>query len=189
MKCLSIASIKFQTRCLIEWQLHTITRPSEASGSKWCEIDFENKLWTIPAERMKKNRIHYIPLTEPALSILELLKPMSSHREFVFPSVKNPRKPMNSSTANVAIKRMGFKDKLVAHGLRSLASTIMNEQGFDSDIIESSLAHIDHNETRKAYNRAKYIERRREIMEWWSNHILESSATNLSLSTIELQEP
>jgi len=182
MKCLSIASIKFQTRCLIEWQLHTITRPSEAAGTKGCEIDFENKLWTIPAERMKKNRVHYIPLTDQSLKILEILKPMSAHREFVFPSVKNPRKPMNSSTANVAIKRMGFKDKLVAHGLRSLASTTLNEQGFDSDVIESSLAHIDHNETRKAYNRAHYLERRRDVMNWWSRHIEKSALGSVSIT-------
>lgn len=171
LKDLSYASIKLVTRSLIEWQLHTMVRPSEAAGAAWAEIDLENKLWTIPAERMKKGREHTVPLTEQSLEILERLQPVSGHREFVFPADRDPKKHVNEQTANAAIKRMGYQGRLVAHGLRALASTILNEQGFDGDVIESALSHIDKNEVRRAYNRSEYLERRRSVMYWWSNHI------------------
>ena len=82
----------------------------------------------------------------------------------------------------MALKRMGFAGLLVAHGLRSLASTTLNEQGFDPDIIESALAHVDQNTVRAAYNRADYLERRRELMDWWSEHIHNAASGNYSLS-------
>ncbi|MCL4166600.1 UNVERIFIED_CONTAM: hypothetical protein GTU68_013191, partial [Idotea baltica] len=123
MSAIANASIKRTTRCLIEWQLHTMTRPSEASGARWDEIDLDEKVWVIPAERMKKRREHRIPLTEQSLELLEVMKPISEHREFVFPSDRDPKKPCNSQTANMALKRMGFAGRLVSHGLRSLAST------------------------------------------------------------------
>jgi integrase len=182
MAGLNTASIKIITRCLIEWQLHTMCRPNEAAGARWEEIDFEASLWNIPAERMKMNRVHSIPLTTQTLALLEFIKPISGHREFLFPSDRNPRKHANDSTANVAIGRMGFKKRLVAHGLRSLASTTLNDKGFDGDIIESCLSHIDKNEVRKAYNRSEYLERRQKVMDWWSNHIEQASIGNMSLS-------
>lgn len=171
MKAISYASIKIVTRCLIEWQLHTMVRPSEAAGAKWSEIDLENNLWIIPAERMKKAREHTVPLTKQSLEILKMLQPISGHREYVFPADRDPKKHANESTANAAIKRMGYHKRLVAHGLRSLASTTLNEQGFDADVIEAALAHVDKNEVRRAYNRAEYLERRRKLMYWWSEHI------------------
>ncbi|MDM7860563.1 integrase domain-containing protein [Alteromonas sp. ASW11-36] len=183
MKSLSVASIKFVTRCLIEWQLHTMTRPSEAAGARWDEIDLERGIWIIPAERMKKRVSHTVPLTPQTLAIVKVLTPISANRDYLFPGDRNPTMPTNSQTANMALKRMGYKGELVAHGLRSLASTILNEQGFDSDIIESALAHIDKNEVRRAYNRSEYIERRRIMMNWWSNHIEQSATGNFSLSS------
>jgi integrase len=182
MTALNTASIKIITRCLIEWQLHTICRPNEAAGAMWEEIDFEAKIWNIPAERMKMNRAHSIPLTDQTMALLEFIKPISGHSEFLFPSDRSPRKHANESTANVAIGRMGFKGRLVAHGLRALASTTLNEQGFDADVIESCLSHIDANEVRKAYNRSEYLERRQKVMSWWSNHIEQASIGNMSLS-------
>ncbi len=142
-------------------------RPSEASGARWAEIDLDTKLWTIPAERMKAKREHIVPLSPQALEILDVMKPISAHREHVFPSRNDPKQPMNSQTANAALKRIGYGGKLVAHGLRSIASTALNESGFNSDIIESALAHIDKNEVRRAYNRSIYLEQRRELMSWW----------------------
>lgn len=186
MQALSIASIKIVTRYLIEWQLHTMVRPSEAAGIKWDEIDFDNKLWNIPAERMKKKRPHSVPLTQQALNLLSAIKPISGHREYIFPADRNPRKHTNESTANTAIKRMGYKDKLVAHGLRSLASTTLNEQGFDGDVIEAALAHVDSNEVRRAYNRADYLNLRATMMAWWSDHIETCATGNFSLSGTKL---
>ena len=182
MKTISYASIKIVTRCLIEWQLHTIVRPFEAAGAKWCEIDFKSQLWLIPAERMKMKSEHTVPLTKQTLELLERLKPISGHREYLFPADRNPKKHANESTANAALKRMGFHKKLVAHGMRALASTTLNEQGFDGDIVESALAHADKNEVRRAYNRAEYIERRRVMMAWWSDHIEKCAMGNFPLA-------
>ena len=171
MASIANASIKFTTRRLIEWQLHTMTRPSEAAGTRWDEIDLENKIWNIPKERMKKNRPHSIPLSPQAMKILSLMKPISDKREFVFPADRNPSKSANEQSVNMALSRMGYKGILVAHGLRSLASTTLNEHAFDPDLIETALAHVDKNEVRRAYNRAEYIEQRRVMMCWWSDQI------------------
>ncbi|CDU07367.1 Phage integrase [Vibrio coralliirubri] len=182
MGAIANASIKRTTRCLIEWQLHTMTRPSEASGARWEEVNLDEKIWTIPAERMKKRREHRIPLTQQMLELLEVIKPISGHREFIFPSDRDPKKPCNSQTANMALKRMGFAGRLVSHGLRSLASTTLNEQGFESDLIEAALAHVDDNQVRSAYNRTDYLERRRPMMCWWSGYIEEAARGNLSVT-------
>lgn len=181
---LANASIKRTTRCLIEWQLHTMTRPAEAATTRWADIDFDKRIWTIPAERMKKRRPHSIPLTDQALALLETLKPHSGHREYVFPADRNPRTHANSQTANMALKRMGFQDRLVSHGMRSMASTILNEHGWDPELIEVALAHVDKDEVRSAYNRADYIERRRPMMAWWSEHIQKAATGSLSASAI-----
>lgn len=170
MRSLAMSNLSVSTRCLIEWQLLTLVRPSEASGTRWAEIDFDEKLWIIPAERMKAKRKHVVPLSPQALEILEVMKPISAQREHVFPSRNDPKQAMNSQTANAALKRIGYGGKLVAHGLRSIASTAMNEQGFNSDVIESALAHSDRNEVRRAYNRTTYIEQRKLIMDWWGQY-------------------
>jgi integrase len=185
MSAIANASIKRTTRCLLEWQLHTMTRPAEASGARWDEIDLEAKVWTIPLERMKKRREHRIPLTEQALDLLAVIQPISGHRDYVFPSDRDPMKPCNSQTANMALKRMGFAGRLVSHGLRSLASTTLNEQGFESDLIEAALAHVDDNQVRSAYNRTDYLERRIPMMSWWSGHIEEAAKGCLSVTGIK----
>ena len=177
MRSLVMSNLSVATRCLIEWQLLTLVRPSEASGARWAEIDLGAKLWTIPAERMKAKREHIVPLSPQALEILEVMKPISAHREHVFPSRNDPKQPMNSQTANAALKRIGYGGKLVAHGLRSIASTTMNEAGFNSDIIESSLAHTDKNEVRRAYNRANYLKQRNDLLAWWGEKIQNASIT------------
>ena len=153
----------------------TLVRPSEASGTRWTEIDLDAKLWTIPAERMKGKREHIVLLSTQALDILEVMKPVSGHREHVFPSRNDPKQPMNSQTANAALKRIGYGGKLVAHGLRSIASTTLNEEGFNGDVIESALAHTDKNEVRKAYNRSTYLNQRRDLMAWWGIKIKNSN--------------
>ena len=184
MVAIANASIKRTTRCLIEWQLHTMTRPIEAATTRWADIDIEKKIWTIPAERMKKRRTHIIPLTEQALAILEAIKPYSGYREYVFPADRDPRTHCNSQTANMALKRMGFEGRLVSHGMRSMASTILNERRWDPELIEVALAHVDKDGVRSTYNRAEYIELRREMMAWWSEHIQEAATGNLSVSAI-----
>ncbi|AOP83579.1 DUF4102 domain-containing protein [Enterobacter hormaechei] len=178
MRSLMMSNLSVSTRCLIEWQLLTLVRPSEASGARWAEIDLDAKLWTIPAERMKAKREHIVPLSTQALDILEVLKPISSHREHVFPSRNDPKQPMNSQTANAALKRIGYGGKLVAHGLRSIASTAMNEALFNADVIEAALAHSDKNEIRRAYNRSNYLTLRKDLMSWWGQYIANMKKIN-----------
>ncbi|MFK3878284.1 integrase domain-containing protein [Pantoea agglomerans] len=171
MRSLATSNLSIPTRCLIEWQLLTLVRPSEASGTRWEEIDLDAKLWTIPAERMKAKREHIIPLSPQALEILDMMKPISAHLEYIFPSRNDPKRAMNSQTANAALKRIGYGGKLVAHGLRSIASTALNESGFNADVIEAALAHCDRNEVRRAYNRSTYLVQRQELMTWWGEFV------------------
>ncbi|MCR9366024.1 tyrosine-type recombinase/integrase [Vibrio antiquarius] len=182
MKDIANASIKKETRCLLEFQLHTMTRPSEATSAMWKEIDLDNRVWTIPAERMKKRKVHKIPLTDEVLNLLNIMKKMSTSKTYVFPSQKNPNKPMNSQTANMALKRMGYGGLLVAHGLRAIASTYLNGCGQNNIHIEAALAHNLEKFSQIEYNRASYLEPRRSLMKFWSDHIVDVSNSNVSLS-------
>lgn len=107
-------------------------------------------------------REHVVPLSKKALEIVKVMRPISANRQYVFPSRNDPKQPMNSQTANAVLKRIGYGGKLVAQGLRSIASTAMNEAGKNADVIEAALANSDKNEVRRAYNRSLYLEQRRE---------------------------
>ena len=182
MRDLNKANIKRVTRCLIEWQLQTMVRPGEAAGTRWDEIDITEEVWHIPAKRMKKKRDHKVPLSPQMLKLLEIMYPITGHREHLFCGDRNPRASINKQTANMVLKRMGYGGKLVAHGMRSVASTILNEHQFPSDIIEVALAHVDKNENRDDYNKAKYLELRRKMMCWWSDYVQQAADGNLSLA-------
>lgn len=171
------------TRCQIEWSLHTLVRPGESAGTRWDEIDLQAKVWNIPAERMKMDRPHRVPLSPQAVALLERMKPISGHRPFVFPGYRDPLGHINDQSANAALKRLGYGGRLVAHGLRSLGSTTLNEQGFNPDAIEAALSHADENEIRRAYNRSDYFEQRVIMMNWWSEHIEKASLGSLSLAS------
>ncbi len=167
------ANISLTTRNLILWQLHTIVRPSEAATAKWSQIDMDEKVWFVPVPKM--HTTHTVPLTPQALAILENMRPASGHREYIFPADRNPKTHVNTQTANAALKRMGFKDRSTAHGLRGLASTTLNAQGFDGDVIESCLSHEVGSKIRRAYNHTDYLERRKPVMHWWSDRIEQAS--------------
>lgn len=186
LAALSNAQIRLETRCLIQWQLLTMVRPNEAVSARWCDISIDvpesdarpsiGMKWTIPAEFMKMKREHEVPLSPEALAILEVMRPISGHREYVFPSTKDPKKPMHAQTANAAIIRMGFGGELVAHGLRSIARTAIEDIGlFDPIVVESCLAHGKKNEVEAAYNRSNYLVRRRPVMDWWGNYVTEAA--------------
>lgn len=157
-------------RLQLEWSLHTLTRPTESATAEWSEIDMEARTWTIPAEKMKKKVRHVIPLTASTLAILEAMKPISGHKKHIFPG-KAGKPHISVMTANQLIKRAGFDGRLVAHGLRSLGSTTLNEAGFDSRWVEASLAHSLKDKVAGTYNRANYVEQRRGMLEWWSERI------------------
>ncbi|HAL6883286.1 MULTISPECIES: integrase domain-containing protein [Enterobacteriaceae] len=184
MQTMRLANIELPTRCLFMWQLLTLTRPAEAAGTRWEEIDFAAKLWRIPASRMKMGREHIVPLTEQTLNILELMKPLSENKEYVFPSRIKPTQPMNSQTVNAALKRAGFSGMLVSHGLRSIGSTRLNEEGFSPDVIEAALAHVDKNEVRRAYNRSDYLEQRKPMMQWWADFVTAADSGSMMNNSI-----
>ncbi|EBO4930869.1 integrase [Salmonella enterica] len=172
MIALSNASIRLETRLLIEWQLLTWVRPGEAVRARWADIDVENKFWNIPPEFMKMKRPHKVPLSKEALRILEKMQPISGHREWVFPSIKAPLNHMHEQTANAAIIRMGFGGELVAHGMRSIARTAAEESGkFRTEVLEAALAHSKKDEVIAAYNRAEYLAERAKLMQWWNDYI------------------
>jgi integrase len=129
---------------------------------------------------MKKKRAHIIPLTKQAISILEEIKPLSGIREHVFPADRKPKLATNAQTATMALKRMGYGGVLTAHGMRSIASTLLNEQGFDPSVIEAALAHSDKDKVRSAYNRAEYFERRVKLMAYWSEYIEQAATGQIS---------
>lgn len=187
MRDLEQASITIETRCLIEWLLHTMARPGEGASTEWTEIDFEKATWTVPAEKMKMSRDHVVLLTPQALSILQVMKPLTGHRRYVFTSYKDPKAHVNPETPNMALKRMGYGGRLVAHGIRAIGSTALNEHGHDAELVEVSLSHVDKDSIRAAYNRAEYLERRRAIMVWWSNSI-EEAATGRKINEPEEEE-
>ncbi|ECW7097129.1 DUF4102 domain-containing protein [Salmonella enterica] len=169
---LANASIRLETRLLIEWQLLTWVRPGEAVRARWTDIDEENRFWNIPAEFMKMKRPHKVPLSKEAIRILESMKPISGHREWVFPSIKAPLSHMHEQTANAAIIRMGFGGEMVAHGMRSIARTAAEESSkFRTEVLEAALAHSKKDEIIAAYNRAEYLAERAELMQWWSDYV------------------
>lgn len=169
---LTNASIRLETRLLIEWQLLTWVRPGEAVRARWVDIDTDNSMWNIPAEFMKMKKPHKVPLSKEALRVLDSMKAISGHREWVFPSIKSPLNHMHEQTANAAIIRMGFGGELVAHGMRSIARTAAEESGkFRTDVLEAALAHSKKDEIIAAYNRAEYLKERYILMQWWSDYI------------------
>ena len=191
MEAITSDSMAIPTRLLIEWQLHTMVRPNEAAGSRWAEIDLNNKTWTIPKGRMKKvgtskqweeRKDHIIPLTPQTLAILNLMKPFSGHLEYVFPNQRDRDAKAGPDSANNALKRAGLKGKQTAHGMRTIASSTLNEEQFNPDVIEAALYHLDPNEQRRTYNRTDYFNQRCVMMEWWSNRIEEATTGNMSMA-------
>lgn len=154
----------------MKFQILTCVRPGEVRGATRSEIDFAERTWRIPAERMKMRRPHEVPLSRQAIEILQKVWPLSEDAELVFPSIRSNRRPLSENAFNSVLRRIGYtKDEVTAHGFRVTASTIMNERGFDPDVIEAALAHQDRNSIRRTYNRAKYWEPRVELMQRWAD--------------------
>jgi integrase len=149
----------------------TATRPGEVRGARWAEFNLEAALWTIPAERMKMRTEHRVPLSRQALEVLRQMEPLSGESELVFPSPSYRSKPLSENTFNSAMARMGYKGSATAHGFRSLFSTVANECGWNPDVIERQLAHIERNKVRAAYHRSTYTSEREKMMQWWADYL------------------
>jgi len=154
----------------MKFQILTMTRPGETRGTKKNEIDLENSVWTIPAERIKMRREHKVPLSKQAMAIVEANWPQPEEASLLFPSLVSNRKWLSENALNSALRRMGYaKEEVTAHGFRVTASTILNSRGYDPDVIEAALAHQDKNVVRRTYNRAIYWDQRVELLQDWAD--------------------
>jgi integrase len=146
----------------------TFVRQGELRQLKWSDINFNNKEWRIRPETTKMRTEHHVPLSDQAMAILKQVRFLSGASDYAFPSQHTRRQPvMSENTINGVIHKLGYKGALVAHGFRSMASTILNEHGFRGDVIERQLAHMPRDKVRSAYNRAEYLPERRQMMQWW----------------------
>ncbi|EIP3951819.1 tyrosine-type recombinase/integrase [Salmonella enterica] len=146
-------------------------RPGELRKGEWKEVDLDNALWEIPAERMKARRPHLVPLSKQVIELLRSVKAISGNYGLMFPGRNDTTKPMSNMAMNQLIKRCGYGEKLTGHGFRHMMSTILHEKGFNSAWIELQLAHADKNTIRGTYNRAQYLEGRRDMMQWYTDHL------------------
>lgn len=161
------------TRLAMQIAPHVMARPGELRVAKWPEFDLDGAVWKIPAERMKMRRPHAVPLSRQVLSYLEELLPLTGPDGFVFPAFHTSLRPLSENTINQAFRRMGYaQGEVTAHGLRTTASTLLNESGeWSPDAIERSLAHADANSIRGIYNRGRYWEERVAMHQWWSDYL------------------
>ncbi|HAU3265779.1 TPA: tyrosine-type recombinase/integrase [Salmonella enterica subsp. salamae] len=149
----------------------TGVRPGELRQAEWKEIDFDNRLWEVPKERMKMRRPHCVPLSDQTINILEQLKPMTGHYQYIFPGRIHHSKPMSEMAMNVLIRRIGYAGRVTGHGFRHTMSTILHEQGYNTAWIETQLAHVDKNSIRGTYNHAQYLDGRREMLQWYADYM------------------
>ena len=158
-------------RMALKWSALTFCRPGEVRKAEWSEIDFEKRVWKIPAEKMKMRKEHRVPLSRQCMEILDTLRALNFSQQWIFPSVRVSR-PISQVGVLTALRLMGYeKDDMCAHGFRAMASTLLNEQGWDSDVIEIQLAHVDKNSVRAVYNRAQYWSKRVEMMQAWADYL------------------
>jgi integrase len=162
---------KTVTRLAMKLMAVTFPRTGELIGGHWSEIDFEGRRWNIPAERMKMETPHIIPLSTQAIEVLGLLHEVTGSGELMFPGDVDFRKPMSKNTILEALDRMGYGGIMTGHGFRGLASTILHEQGFDHEHIELQLAHIQRNAVSRAYNHARYLRQRAAMMQAWGDYL------------------
>jgi integrase len=149
----------------------TFVRTTELIGARWGEVDIAGARWDIPAERMKMDTPHIVPLSRQALDVLVKLKEISFGRDLVFPGDVNPAKPMSNNTILFALYRLGYRGRMTGHGFRGVASTILHEQGWPHEHIELQLAHQERDETSAAYNHALYLKPRAAMMQAWGDHL------------------
>jgi len=149
-------------------------RPGELRGARWAEFELEGKepTWRIPGARMKMGAEHLVPLSTQAATILRELQGVTGAGELVFPGLRSRSRPISNNTLMAALRRMGYSgEEQTAHGFRSIASTLLNEQGFPPDVIELQLAHTERNKVRAAYNKAQRLPERRKMMQAWADYL------------------
>jgi integrase len=160
------------TRYALRLLALTFVRPGELRQAEWTEVDIDGTEWRIPAPRMKMRRPHIVPLSRQAIMTLKTVRDLTGDGHYVFPQARDRSKPMCGKCLNYALRRLGYsKDVMVGHGFRAMASTLLNEQGYNRDWIERQLAHGESNKIRAAYNFAEYLPERRRMMQGWADYL------------------
>jgi integrase len=162
----------FVTKCALRLAPLVFVRPGELRHAEWDEIKLEEATWRIPAEKMKMRVQHIVPLSKQAIKILREIRVLTGDGKYVFPSVRSPKRAMSENTVLAALRRLGYtSDEMTGHGFRSMASTLLNEQGWNPDAIERQLAHGERNTVRAAYNYAEYLPERKKMMQQWADYL------------------
>jgi len=162
----------FITMCALRLAPLTFVRPGELRHAEWEEINLDTSEWRIPAAKMKMRQQHIVPLAKQAVCILRDLHPLTGSGRYLFPSVRTAARPMSENTVNGALRRLGYsKEEMTGHGFRSMASTLLNEMGWNRDAIERQLAHAERNSIRAAYNFAEFLPERRKMMQGWADYL------------------
>ena len=159
------------TKAAMQLLALTFQRTKEVRFAEWSQFDFDQALWRIPAEIMKMREAHIVPLSRQAIEVLKGIQALTGKGRLVFPSTTSRERPISENTVVYALARMGYKGRMTGHGFRSVASTLLNEQGFRSDLIERQLAHAEKNAVRAAYNRAEYLTERVKMMQDWADYL------------------
>jgi integrase len=159
------------TRFAMRLMAYTFVRTSELIEAPWIEFDLGGARWTIPPERMKMKSPHIVPLSRQTVEVLRALKLLTGNGRLVFPGANDKNRPMSNNTILYALYRLGYQGRMTGHGFRGLASTILNEHGFDAAHIELQLAHMQRNKVAAAYNYAKYLPQRTKMMQWWADYL------------------
>lgn len=160
------------TKCALRLAPLVFVRPGELRTAEWKEFDFEAAEWRIPASKMKMREQHIVPLARQSIVILKELHMLTKKSIYVFPSIRSANRPMSENTITGALRRLGYtSEEMTGHGFRSIASTILNEQGWKPDAIERQLAHAERNNIRAAYSHAEYLPERREMMQAWADSL------------------
>ena len=161
-------------------------RPGELRKAEWSEIDFDTCEWRIPANRMKMGTLHIVPLSTQAIAVLKEIQPLTGRGQYVFTGARTNGRPMSENTVNAALRRLGYtKDEMTGHGFRSMASTLLNEQGWNSDAIERQLAHAERNNVRAAYNYAEHLPERKRMMQRWADYLDELANGNIIIAQFD----
>jgi integrase len=185
LKALSGYQGTFVTKCALRLAPLVFVRPGELRKAEWAEFDLEKILaqdsggaeWRIPAERMKMKAPHIVPLSRQAIQIVRELHAETGGGRFLFPGARSASRTMSENTINAALRRLDYgTDEMTGHGFRSMASTLLNEGGWNRDAIERQLAHAERDNVRAAYNYAEYLPERRQMMQAWADYLDELAA-------------
>lgn len=164
--------LKEQTYLAVKFMMLTFLRTSEMIGAEWDEFDFKEKLWLVPASRMKMKREHYVPLSEQVIDILNQLRNLHGHPKYVFPSRNSHDNHMSNNTLLMALRRIGYQGIMTGHGFRSLAmSTIMERLGYRLEVPDAQLAHAKKGDVARAYQRADFLPDRIQMMQDWADYL------------------